>query len=145
MYYLRDALEKDFDFLYNLNISTAKDYIAQTWGWDDEFQLKYFKTKFRSTNYKIISVDNKDIGALSLRQDGSKIFIKRIQILPQFQHRGIGSEIISDVIKCAEENNAVVCTKVLKVNPAKKLYNKLGFSYIGETPTHYLMNTRFKI
>jgi hypothetical protein len=28
---------------------------------------------------------------------------------------------------------------VLKVNPAKRLYERLGLAVIGETDTHYLM------
>ena len=29
--------------------------------------------------------------------------------------------------------------QVLRVNPARHLYERLGFAVVGETPTHYLM------
>ena len=31
---------------------------------------------------------------------------------------------------------------VLKVNPARRLYERLGFAIVGETETHYLMRWR---
>jgi ribosomal protein S18 acetylase RimI-like enzyme len=32
-----------------------------------------------------------------------------------------------------------VTLQVLKVNPARRLYERLGFRVTGETPTHFLM------
>lgn len=143
MYNFRNVSESDFNFLYGLNESTTKDYVERVWGWDEGFQKNNFRSKFRPSMYKIIVKDNKDIGALALIERGSKLFIKRIQILPEYQHKGLGTMVLKDILKDAEETGKVVTTKVLKSNPAHKFYQTLGFSFIGETETHYIMNNRF--
>ncbi len=37
-YSLRPATVKDYTFLRSLHVATMKDYVAQTWGWDEAFQ-----------------------------------------------------------------------------------------------------------
>lgn len=59
MYSFREAFDKDYEFLYELNASTMKKYIEQTWGWDDKMQQEYFKSKFSPDKYKIIVVNEK--------------------------------------------------------------------------------------
>lgn len=143
MYSFRESCESDYDFLYSLNVATTKEYVSKIWGWDDQFQRSYFRSKFHPSKYKIITFDNEDIGALSLEQQDSKWYINKIQIIPTYQYKGIGTKIIQDILQSAQGNDSVVSLKILKVNPAQNLYKRLGFSFIGETPTHYLMNTRF--
>jgi len=38
VYQLRPATPDDFDFLYLLHVETMKEYVDQTWGWDDTVQ-----------------------------------------------------------------------------------------------------------
>jgi hypothetical protein len=39
----------------------------------------------------------------------------------------------------SDQTQLPVKLRVLKVNPARRLYERLGFIHKGETPTHYLM------
>jgi len=69
-----------------------------------------------------------------------KLTIVEIQIAPEFQGRGIGTEVLRDIIEIGRENRLKVALGVLKVNEkAERLYEKLGFKIIGETNTHFLM------
>ena len=70
-------------------------------------------------------------------------FLRAIEILPTHQGLGIGASIIQEIIDDAASKQKPISLSVLKVNPAKSLYERLGFSTIEETDTHFIMKTSF--
>jgi ribosomal protein S18 acetylase RimI-like enzyme len=138
---LRPASEGDISFLYDLHVATMKSYIDQTWGWDDAFQDSLFKKNYVPAEFQVITFDGADIGMLSIEEREAEIFLRTIKIHPNYQNKGIGTAIISKMIAEGTLRMKPVGLRVLKVNPAKKLYDRLGFSTIEETDTHYIMLT----
>jgi ribosomal protein S18 acetylase RimI-like enzyme len=56
------------------------------------------------------------------------------------QNRGIGTEVIRSVIAEAKRTtDGAFDLSVLKVNPARRLYERLGFGVIEETKHHFRM------
>lgn len=137
----RPAKEGDFDFLYGLHVRTIKAYVEQTWGWDETFQRDRFRANFSPALDQLVSLSGKDIGMLSLEDRAADVFLRRIEIDPQHQNRGIGTTIIRKVIADAAQEGKPVFLHVLKVNPAVSLYQRLGFAIVEETPTRYDMRT----
>jgi ribosomal protein S18 acetylase RimI-like enzyme len=67
------------------------------------------------------------------------IEIGEIQIAPPHQGRGIGSQILRDIVKRAHEGGKkVVLATGLKNDRASALYERLGFQRVGQTETHSL-------
>lgn len=145
MYDLRYATDEDYNFLYELNKTTMVKYVKEIWGWEESVQQKFFRDKFSYNKYKIIVCDNLDIGAISVSKNDSDIFIDIIEILPKYQNKGIGTSIIIQIITDSKsEDFSRILLQVFKKNSAKKLYDKLGFSTIDETKTHYVMEFQLK-
>jgi ribosomal protein S18 acetylase RimI-like enzyme len=139
-YYLSQATEQDFDFVYELKKIAYKEYIEQTWGWDDEFQLKFHRDNFSSKNTHIIKADERPIGSIDVKESETNIFISGLYILPSYQSKGIGSSIIKDLIKEAERKTKRLELEVLRVNTkALKLYERLGFTKTEGDKTKYFM------
>jgi ribosomal protein S18 acetylase RimI-like enzyme len=63
-------------------------------------------------------------------------------VAPEHQGKGIGTRLISEVLQDAHSRGLAVRLRVLKVNPAQRLYERLGFAVVGETETHHLMEAR---
>jgi GNAT superfamily N-acetyltransferase len=141
-YSLRDATQRDFEFLYSLNVQTMKSYVEQTWGWDDADQLARFGAAFDPTNRKIIVSDGQDVGVVAVEKSPRGVFIALVQIAPQWQRRGIGTQVIEDIMNAARMRGLPTRLQVLKVNPARRLYERLGFHLVEETQTHYVMEFR---
>jgi ribosomal protein S18 acetylase RimI-like enzyme len=118
-----------------------KEYIEKTWGWDDAFQDAVFRKNYDPTEIKVILYDHKESGMLSVEERETDIFLRAIEIHPDYQGKGIGTGIIKRIIADGVQKMKPVYLRVLKVNPAKRLYDRLGFSVIEETPTHYIMLT----
>ena len=140
MYTFRLATRDDEDFLYCLHRATMKDYVDRTWGWDEDIQAGMFKRKFAPSGQQIVVVDGRDVGVISLQQRPDALFLANIQILPEYQGQRLGTAIITSLLAQAAADGKTISLQVLKVNPAQRLYRRLGFSVAGETETHILMS-----
>ncbi len=125
MYSLRKAKKEDFDFLRTLHRLTLKPYVEEIWGWDETFQLKIFRDRFNPEKIQIVQSSGKDIGVLEIEKKEKEIFLANFLLLPDYQNKGIGSQILKDIIH--EANGLPITLSVLRPNPAKKFYERLGF------------------
>jgi ribosomal protein S18 acetylase RimI-like enzyme len=138
-YTLRQAREDDFEFLYNLKVTCLKEYVAATYGWDDEYQLQLFTKRFDPSEIQIIVVDDHDVGHLSVEDSDDELYIAGIYLLPAWQNQGLGTSVIEDVLSTAAGREKGGWLQVLRVNPARHLYERLGFQIFEETNTHFKM------
>jgi ribosomal protein S18 acetylase RimI-like enzyme len=140
---LRPATLADLAFLYDLYVATMKPYVTQTWGWDEQVQQERFRLHFDPTRQHIVVADGQDIGMLALEKRPSGLFLANLRILPAFQGQGWGTHILRDLLCQAQDAGEPLTLQVLKVNhAARRLYERIGFHVIGETPTHYQMSTQ---
>jgi ribosomal protein S18 acetylase RimI-like enzyme len=139
-YTLSAATDADSDFIYNLKKVAYKEYIEQTWGWDEDFQLKFHKENFSTENTKIIKIDNVAIGTVDVKEEEQRIFLSGLYLFPEYQNKGIGTAIITDIEKKAKETGKRIELEVLHVNKkARELYKRLGFTLTEGDDTKYLM------
>ena len=138
---LRSAKPEDEKFVNDLTKLVMHDYVCKTWDSEDDHK-KYFDTnKFNLENTRIIEQDGKNIGRLTLINQEGSIHLDNIHFIPEYQSCGIGKKIIEDVINNSKEKHLYVTLQVLRTNPAKALYERLGFKVYDENNTHYFMRT----
>lgn len=86
--------------------------------------------------YCNIMVDNKIIGCILLTNKDDGKLLDEIYLEKVYRNKGIGTEIIRDILS----NNDIVYLWVYKKNDkAISLYRKLGFNVIEETESRYYM------
>jgi ribosomal protein S18 acetylase RimI-like enzyme len=137
---LSAASDNDFDFVYELKKIAYKEYIDQTWGWDDTFQIKFHKENFSAGNTKIIKAGHQPIGSVDVKEGDSNIFISGLYLLPEYQSKGIGSTIIRALMAEAELKKKRLELEVLRVNTrAQNLYKRLGFTMEERDNTKFFM------
>ncbi len=135
----RQITNNDLEFLWKLHNLALKDYVAQTWDWDEDWQRLDFTEKFNPADGKIIVVVGVDAGFWWTIERETETLLVSIRILPEFQNRGVGTKIIKNLLN---ESKNPVRLQVLKVNPAHRLYERLGFKIFDETETHFKMIRR---
>ena len=140
-YRLRAATETDAAFVYRARVAGLKEYVARTWGWDEAFQAKRFSEHFSPARYQIVVVEGRDAGALSVEDRSNEVLLADIELLPEYRGRGLGTAIVAAIVAEAKARGLPVALQVLKVNPARRLYERLGFVLTGQTETHFLMST----
>ena len=140
MYSLRQATHNDYDFLYQLHVAAMREYIEATWGWQEAWQREYFEKKFDPANRQIIEMDGQDAGVVVVEQRDQEVYLGLIEILPAFQERGTGTAIVQEIIRDAHHAGLPVSLHVLKSNiPARKLYERLGFTVVQEEEIRFKM------
>jgi GNAT superfamily N-acetyltransferase len=84
-------------------------------------------------------IDEQPVGVLALEERPTELFLALIEILPSHQGQGLGSAVISDVQRRAAARGLPLTLRVLRVNPAQRLYQRLGFVLSAETVTHLFL------
>ena len=122
---LRPATEDDYEYCYRITKQNMFDLFCRHWGgWvDAEFQ-KGFILK----NIQIILVDGKRSGYLNYIVETDGVYIDNIQIDSALHGKGIGTNILGSFISSHKESKILLT--VFDDNPAKKLYERLGFQTV---------------
>jgi ribosomal protein S18 acetylase RimI-like enzyme len=134
---LRDARADDLDFLLALHEASMREYVERVWGWDDEQQASILRSRFCPERWQIIQSDKQDIGLLVVEDEEDAIRLAEIEILPDWQGRGIGSSIVRWLMQEAAKAEKPLTLRVLHINErARALYERLGLRPFKEIETH---------
>lgn len=129
------------EFIYQLKKDAYKKYVEECWGaWVEDDQRKYFENFINQVKDDawIIQLNGIDIGFYNgMELEDGSYEIGNICIIPEYQGRGIGTQVLKDVM--ALHKNQDLHIQYFKQNPVGKLYERLGFVPSGETEFHYQM------
>jgi len=132
---LRPGRLQDEPFLFALHREAMRDYVSATWGWDDKWQRMHFAEHYAPSRHAIILRDGAhppEVGRLSLTRHWRKIFLRDIELVAAERNHGVGSALIEAVLELAHAEERHVELLVLKCNPARRLYSRLGFRAIED-------------
>jgi GNAT superfamily N-acetyltransferase len=135
---LRPARAEDFDFCARLYFS-GMDEIIRELKLDMARQTANLRERWGMVEVEIITSDGEDVGWMqsSIRNDA--LFLEQIFIDAPFQRRGIGTGIIHRLIDRANRAGQPVTLGVVKSNPARHLYARLGFRTTHEDDRKFYM------
>lgn len=138
VYQLENATVDDLNLLIKYKLSNIFEYTKDL----DQEEITKINNYVNSHipkqigNYKIIKADNKIIGCLLVEKHLDGVILDEIFIEEEYRNKGIGTQIISDVLS----NNSIVYLWVYKSNiKAIKLYEKISFNIMENTETRYFM------
>lgn len=124
---LRPATPADYEFCYQLHKAAMGAAITATWGWDEQVQRAFHARAFNVHRWQIITGGQADIGMLDAGYRPGEIYLSRIEIHPDHQGRGIGTQLISALLEEAHQEGCDLVLDVLTVNRrAQALYARLG-------------------
>ena len=89
-----------------------------------------------SEEYQVIELDSQIIGFVKVVASKADVYLGEIQITKKFQNLGIGTDILNSIIEEAKVNKQSLWLRVIKGNPAEKLYKRLGFTTFAVDSTH---------
>lgn len=124
---LRPAAPADAEFCFGLHEAAMGGYITAIWGWDEQVQRDFHARGFRPDRWQIITVDGADAGMLDVEYQPDAVYLSRIELLPGYQGRGVGTGLIRALIAEAHRRGQPLELDVLAVNHrAQALYRRLG-------------------
>jgi ribosomal protein S18 acetylase RimI-like enzyme len=135
---LRPALPADEAFLFALRKATMTTHLTRV-GEPADDAAHRARLLHRYDAAQVICVDGAPAGLLKAHRTDTEWVVVQIQISPVLQGRGIGERALRVVLRAAEADALPVTLKVLKGNPAKRLYDRLGFEIVGEDDREFYM------
>ena len=141
-YDLRPARAADGEFLFRVYASTRQEELAAV-AWSSEqkehflrmqfsAQHAYYHEHYRGGTFDVLLVDDQPAGRLYVFRTAREIRIVDIALLPLFRRKGIGERVFRDLFAEADRGAQVVSIHVERANPARRLYERLGFSAVSE-------------
>lgn len=134
---LRPATAQDLPFLMQLRLQTMQAYLLAA-GVDLNEAEHLARIQHRFELAQILMLDDTAAGLVKLAREPAGWELLQVQIAPSLQGRGLGRALIDQ----SREARVPLRLHVLKQNPARHLYERLGFEHIGEDALEYEMQLR---
>ena len=146
---LRPITDADMDFLHRLYATTREDELKQV-DWTDEqkaafvshqfhAQHQYWHENYTDTSWDLILGDGEPIGRLYVARWPDDIRIVDIALMPEHRGGGVGTRLLRDVLAEGDATGRKVSIHVEIYNPARRLYERLGFVQAGDRGVYLLM------
>jgi ribosomal protein S18 acetylase RimI-like enzyme len=104
-----------------------------------EAQDAYWREHYRDTSFDVILAGGEPAGRLYVARWEEEIRIVDIALLPAFRGRGVGTALLRDLMAEADEAGKRLSIHVEMNNPARSLYDRLGFAPAGTHGVYVLM------
>jgi len=135
---LRPALKQDFDYCRRLYFGEMQ-WIIDELHLDPAAHEITFQQQWNATQVRILVVDGVDVGWVQTVTENDELFVAQMFVDRPFQRRGIGTEVMKWLIGEAARANQAVRLAVVKINPARRLYERLGFQVTHEDDRKFYM------
>jgi len=146
---LRPVRLDDREFLFRLYSSTRAHEIAPL-GWpaaqQEAFlrmqfnaQQQWYQTAYAAAEHQIIELAGQPIGRMIVLREQGGWHLVDISLLSEHRGHGIGGGLIRSLIQECATAGVILKLQVLKLNPALRLYQRLGFTFSGEDQMYMQM------
>ncbi len=130
---LEPLTEADGAFRLAVYRATIKPSIDALFGWDNATQSALVLDQLRSRTHAAIVVEGQRVGVLQVEQSVDALALSQIEILPEFQGRGIGTAVVEALIARSDREGKPLTLHVFNSNTsARRMYERLGFVVSGE-------------
>jgi len=136
---LRSAQREDFAFCRRVKHDTMRWIVEQLFGGDERRQAEEFASRWQPAETRIITYAGDDVGWLQTKPAEDAVFLASVYLDTPFHGRGIGTQVMRIVIDEARRDGKAVTLGVVKINPARRLYERLGFRTTGEDEYKFYM------
>ncbi len=135
------AQPQDQQWLEQLRRAVYRELFFATWGeWDEARHLRHCMECWERANISLIQIEGVKVGMLQVADEPDAMKICEIQIATAHQNQGIGTQVLRDLIATAHMNSKNVSLQTgLQNQRALRLYLRLGFTQVGTTDTHILL------
>jgi len=113
-----------------------RKYAELTWGnW-----LPDSHEDFQAAIHQIIQCDGDEIGCIALIEEPAILMLKTLYVLPSHQNHGVGALLMRQIIERANIAGKSIQLRILRVNPARRFYERHGFVVSHSTDERHFMS-----
>jgi ribosomal protein S18 acetylase RimI-like enzyme len=136
----RPATPVDIPFLVELRLRTIDEHIRRA-GTHLTHEEHVARAASNLTCCMVVLDHGRPIGMTKVLRAPDRWCLDQIQIEPEKQRRGIGTQLVRGLQREAGLAGVRLTLEVLKANPALHLYERLGFRIVSENDATYAMES----
>lgn len=135
---LRPATASDYDYCESLYLAQSKKVVPP-----DILDLDAISVSLRQRwireQVRIVVENGIDVGWVQTSLVDGALFVHQLFVEEGFRGRGIGTEVMKELIEEAANSGLAMTLGVVKTNPARRLYERLGFRTTHEDDRKFYM------
>ena len=132
----------DAGLFYDVIEQTMRVHVIAAGGnWKEEPRRREATEDSVNPGASVIVVGRIDAGILIVERLRNEVHLLMLCLLPSHQGRGIGCSLVSALQREAAARRVPLLLEVLKVNPARRFYERLGFGV--EDESEYFFHMRY--
>jgi GNAT superfamily N-acetyltransferase len=146
---LRPASAADRELLYRIYASTRAEELASVdWSPSDkeaflrmqfEAQDRHYREHYAGAEFLVVLAGDEPAGRLYVERREDEIRIVDVALLEPYRGKGIGGALVRDLLDEAGRSGKPVRIHVERLNPALRLYARLGFRQVADRGVYLLM------
>jgi GNAT superfamily N-acetyltransferase len=149
---LRPISSSDHGFLLQLYASTREEELAQV-PWSDrerdvflrhqfDAQDHHYREHYPEASFDVVELDGVPVGRLYIARWADEIRIMELSLLPEHRGAGTGTRLVRSILDEAAREGKRTSVHVEQHNPARRLYERLGFVPIADRGVYLLMEAQ---
>ncbi|MGW3289181.1 GNAT family N-acetyltransferase [Streptomyces sp. NPDC001002] len=139
---MRPAQESDVETVAELRAVVMRPDLERLGRYDEHRVRQRFRDAFDPDHTWMIEVAGAFAGCVALRPAEDAHWLEHFCLAPHLQGSGIGSGVISELLERADRDGVLVRLNVLQGSPARRLYERHGFTVETEDPVDVFMLRR---
>ena len=145
----RPTTPEDVPFLRHVYGTTRVDEMQRV-PWSEEqkrafldmqfnAQKQHYEQYYPQCDFLVIEIEGEPVGRLYIDRGESDIEIVDIALVPEIRGRGIGKMLLEEILEEGRATGKKVGIYVENFNPARHLYDRLGFRHVDTNGVYHKM------
>ncbi|MBM3646835.1 MAG: GNAT family N-acetyltransferase [Alphaproteobacteria bacterium] len=127
---LRSAAAADLGFCWPIYRDAMKPLAETGLEWNEPAQHKIVEQAVADAGTSILRQQGADVGWVQVGETGHVVQLKQLFVLPEVRNRGLGTSFIEWMKERADRKRKDLTLEVMSNNPARRLYERLGFKAV---------------
>ena len=140
-------------FLFGL-YAASRQLEIESWGWDEtqtetflrmqwRMQARSYEMQYPDAESLILTQGDERIGRCLLQHAEAHDRLIDLSIAPEQRNRGLGTSMLQALQRNAERRKVPLLLSVTYGNPARRLYERLGFQLAGTDASGLYLSMRW--
>ncbi|MGY0002392.1 GNAT family N-acetyltransferase [Micromonospora sp. I033] len=136
---LRPASASDVDAVAELRAVVLRADLERLGRYDEQRVRQRLRDGFTPAHTWVIEVGGAFAGCVSLRPAEDAHWLEHFYLAPHLQGSGIGTAVLRGLLERCDREGSLVRLNVLQGSPARRLYERHGFTVETQDPVDVFM------
>ena len=130
---LLPVTDADFDRLAGMRITAMRESLERVGRFNPERARERLRSTFSPEHTRVIAFEEVPVGFYAARPSAEGLRLDHLYVLPDFQSRGIGGEVLRKIFEEADKDAAPILVGALKESASNRFYQRHGFVKTSES------------